>query len=55
MTHSNSQGAVPLRDAAAAARSRLGAVGEFTQRRAVQVRDLQRTVASVVPQVQVRM
>lgn len=47
------QGAIPLRDAAMLARSRLGAVVEVVQHRSVHVRDMQRSVAAVVTEVQV--
>jgi hypothetical protein len=46
------EGAIPLRDAAMAARMRIGSVVDFTEQRAAQVRDMQRAVAEVVPQVQ---
>ena len=46
------EGAIPLRDAAQAARTRLASVVDATNQRALQVRDLQRTVAAVVPEAQ---
>lgn len=46
------EGAIPLRDAAMAARSRVSSIVEFSEQRAAQVRDMQRTVADVVPQMQ---
>ncbi len=46
------EGAIPLRDAAMAARSRIGSIVDFTEQRAAQIRDMQRAVAQIVPQVQ---